>query len=170
MSKNNIEDCSICLEKLENKNFLPCGHYFHKYCVDRQIIKKCALCRYDFSQNTNNFKIRAYQNNHYIDYNSVLDYFISGNVNDDNDNDNNDNDDSGYRHHRIISESKIRNQDDEKEEDDEDEENPYGDEYDYADEHYYDEPDSCESGDEDEYQPQNDDYGEEQDDQEEEYN
>jgi hypothetical protein len=39
--------CSICLEKINRKCILECGHIFHSECIDHWGIKKntCPLCR-----------------------------------------------------------------------------------------------------------------------------
>ena len=51
--KNN-NSCSICLEKFEAgkyKRVLPCGHTFHKKCIDKWLKKKliCPICRKTFN-------------------------------------------------------------------------------------------------------------------------
>ena len=52
--KNNT--CSICLDNFNDKNEmarrLPCGHFFHKSCIDRwyETKRKCPMCRHDICE------------------------------------------------------------------------------------------------------------------------
>jgi len=48
------DDCAICLESCLNKSiaYLPCKHYFHATCFNKNIETKnysCPLCRYDLT-------------------------------------------------------------------------------------------------------------------------
>ena len=48
--KAKLDVCSICLGQLENSQFkykLPCGHTFHRDCIDRwlKIKPNCPYCR-----------------------------------------------------------------------------------------------------------------------------
>lgn len=46
--KEEGEECSICLEKLNNNHIsLPCKHHFHEKCIMRWFDSKheCPLCR-----------------------------------------------------------------------------------------------------------------------------
>lgn len=50
--KIKLDVCSICLEQLDNSQFkyrLPCGHTFHRDCIDRwfKIKHNCPYCRKD---------------------------------------------------------------------------------------------------------------------------
>jgi hypothetical protein len=58
------EDCSICLEKLNDEKVLECGHYFHNECIKKQIKAECALCRKPF---VSYFSVNNLQN--FRDYN-----------------------------------------------------------------------------------------------------
>jgi hypothetical protein len=49
-SKNEINDCSICLDAMEPSKDdsikLVCGHIFHKHCIEPwKEINTCPLCR-----------------------------------------------------------------------------------------------------------------------------
>lgn len=45
----NIEECAICLESIIYFNVkLPCGHVFHKQCVERTYRRECPLCRKEY--------------------------------------------------------------------------------------------------------------------------
>ena len=50
MAYKSVNDCSICLEKMKQKNkikFLKCGHVFHATCIKKwnNITKTCPICR-----------------------------------------------------------------------------------------------------------------------------
>ena len=50
IEEEQIEECSICLEKLEKNNsvvILECGHKFHDKCIKNwmKIKKTCPICR-----------------------------------------------------------------------------------------------------------------------------
>ena len=70
---NNIcEECSICLEPIENEKYtttLKCNHRYHKLCLNMWLNRKpnCPLCRIDiidvfkckdFKYNLFNYKIK----------------------------------------------------------------------------------------------------------------
>ena len=42
---NQLQDCIICYEKLENVSPLLCGHIIHLHCVKQHFKPECPLCR-----------------------------------------------------------------------------------------------------------------------------
>lgn len=47
MTCHSHETCSICLDVIDNSFKSNCGHYFHKYCIDKwlNINNTCPICR-----------------------------------------------------------------------------------------------------------------------------
>src|SRR5690606_3349011 len=48
LGTDDMHECAICLDEYQSSDELrrlPCGHYFHRSCVDEWNSAHCALCR-----------------------------------------------------------------------------------------------------------------------------